>query len=239
MTRLFLTGSDLHSRFITIRGDKARYLMTVLRRRAGDPLFIHDDKGNVYSAIITGMTNKEVSAELIEKIDLKTESPLNITLLQGLLKGEKMDLVVQKATELGVKEIVPVITERSQVRETRKMGRWMKIAEEASRLAGRNSVPLIRETIEFGKLDVLSCPEGIIFWEQGGDRLGDTLKSFRGRMSISLFTGPEGGLSEEEIKSAAEKGFVRTTLGARILRAETAAIAAVAVTQFALGDMGA
>src|SRR5512135_877558 len=178
MTRLFLTGSDLHSRFITIRGDKARYLMTVLRRRAGDPLFIHDDKGNVYSAIITGMTNKEVSAELIEKIDLKTESPLNVTLLQGLLKGEKMDLVIQKATELGVKEIVPVVTERCQVRQTRKLGRWTKIAEEASRQAGRNTVPIIGETVEFKELGAVSRQEGIIFWEQGGEEFAEALNRF-------------------------------------------------------------
>ncbi len=239
MARLFLADSDLHSRFITIRGEKARYLVTVLRCRAGDPLFIHDDKGNVYSAAITGVTNKEVSAELVEKIDLQSESPLNITLLQGLLKGEKMDLVIQKATELGVKEIIPVVTERCQVRQTRKLGRWMKIAEEASRQAGRNSVPLIGETIEFKDLGAVHSTEGIIFWEQGGEELGESLKRFKGLQKISLFTGPEGGFSEVEIKAASEKGFVRATLGRRILRAETAAITAVAITQYVLGDLGA
>jgi 16S rRNA (uracil1498-N3)-methyltransferase len=239
MTRLFLPDSDLHSRFIAIRGAKARYLATVLRCRAGDPLYIHDDKGNAYSSVITNVTGKEVTAELVEKIDLHAESALHVTLLQGLLKGEKMDLIVQKATELGVKEIVPVVTARCQVRETKKMVRWMKIAEEASRQAGRNSVPLIRETVAFDMLGSVSLPEGIIFWEQGGDGLSDTLKSFRGRQSISLFTGPEGGFSEEEIQSATKKGFVRATLGRRILRAETAAITAVAITQFALGDIGA
>ena len=150
-----------------------------------------------------------------------------------------MDLIIQKATELGVKEIVPVITERSQVRETRKMARWMKIAEEASRQAGRNSVPVIRQTTEFDELGKVPLPGGIIFWEQGGAGLDDTLKIFRDRESISLFAGPEGGFSQAEIEAASEKGFVRATLGGRILRAETAAIAAVAITQFALGDMGA
>jgi 16S rRNA (uracil1498-N3)-methyltransferase len=239
MTRLFLPDSDLNSRFLSIKGEKARYLATVLRCRAGDPLFVHDDKGNVYAAAITGVTNREVTAELIEKMDFHAESPLRITLLQGLLKGEKMDLVIQKATELGVKEIVPVVTARCQVRETRKMSRWMKIAEEASRQAGRNSVPLIRETIEFEKLAAEAQTEGIIFWEQGGEGFGDALEKFKGRGRISLFTGPEGGFSEEEIKAASERGFIRATLGRRILRAETAAITAVAITQFALGDMAA
>ncbi len=239
MPRLFLPDADLQSRLIVIRGAKARYLTTVLRCRAGDPLIIHDDKGSAYSSVITIATGKEVTAELLEKVDLQTESALDVTLLQGLLKGEKMDLVVQKATELGVKEIVPVVTERCQVRETRKLLRWKKIAEEASRQAGRNSVPLIRETVAFEALGSVPLPKGIIFWEQGGDGLSETLKSFSGRKSISLFTGPEGGFSEEEVRSAAEKGFVSATLGKRILRAETAAITAVAITQFALGDMGA
>ncbi len=238
MTRLFLPGTDLHSRFIAIKGEKARYLVRVLRCRTGDPLFIHDEKGNVYSATIVGATNKEVSAELVGKADLQAESPLGITLFQGLLKGEKMDLVIQKATELGVGEIVPVVTERCQVRQTRKLGRWMKIAEEASRQAGRNRVPLIGETAEFEELVATSSWEGIIFWEQGGEELGEALNGFRGRRKIFLFTGPEGGFTDAEVRAASEKGFVRATLGMRILRAETAAIAAVAITQFVLGDMG-
>jgi 16S rRNA (uracil1498-N3)-methyltransferase len=238
MPRLFLPDSDLRSRFVTITGDKARYLLTVLRCRSGDPLFIYDDKGNAYSSVITDVTGREVTVELVEKIEFQTESALQITLLQGLLKGEKMDLVVQKAAELGVKEIVPVVTGRCQVRETRKTARWIKIAEEASRQAGRNCIPSIRETVAFDRLGSVSLPEGIIFWEQGGDGLSDTLKRFSGRGSISLFTGPEGGFSEEEIRSATEKGFVRASLGKRILRAETAAIAVVAITQFALGDIG-
>ncbi len=237
MTRLFLPDTDLHSRFISIKGEKARYLVTVLRCRTGDPLLIHDEKGNVYSATVAGVTNKEVSAEVIGKIDLQAESPLNITLYQGLLKGEKMDLVIQKATELGVSEIVPVVTERCQVRQTRKLGRWTKIAEEASRQAGRNIVPLIGETAEFKEMIAASSRDGIIFWEQGGEELGVVLNRFKGSLNISLFTGPEGGFSEAEVGAASEKGFVRATLGRRILRAETAAITAVAITQFALGDM--
>jgi 16S rRNA (uracil1498-N3)-methyltransferase len=239
MPRLFLPDTELNNRFITIRGDKARYLTRVLRCRAGDPVFLYDDKGNSYSSVITAVSSREVSAELIKKMDFHTESPLHVTLLQGLLKGEKMDLIIQKATELGVKEIVPVITERSQVRETRKMARWLKIAEEASRQAGRNTVPVIRQTTEFDELGGIPLPGGIIFWEQGGAGLDDTLKMFRHRKSISLFAGPEGGFSQSEIEAASTKGFVRATLGGRILRAETAAIAAIAITQFSLGDMGA
>lgn len=238
MPRIFLPESDLHSRLVTIRGEKARYLQTVLRCRHGEKLYIHDDKGNAYSSQITAVTAREVTVELLEKTDHQAESPLRITLLQGLLKGEKMDLVIQKATELGVLEIVPVVTERSQVRKTRKIGRWMKIAEEAARQSGRNSVPLVREAVDFGEIPDTSSEEGIIFWEQGGDSFSDALARFKGRACISLFTGPEGGFSEKEVVAAAGKGFLRASLGRRILRAETASVAAVAVAQFALGDMG-
>lgn len=228
----------MHSHPLTIRGEKAKYLAAVLRSRPGDRLVIHDDQGNSYAAEITGVSVREVIAELTGKIDWDTDSPLHITLLQGLLKGEKMDLVIQKATELGVSEIVPVVTERSQVRETRKIPRWTKIAEEASRQAGRNSVPRIHETVEFEALQGASSAKGIVFWEQGGGDFSGALRRFEGTGAISLFAGPEGGFSEREIAAATEKGFLVATLGKRILRAETAAIAAIAITQFSLGDLG-
>jgi 16S rRNA (uracil1498-N3)-methyltransferase len=238
MPRIFLPAADMLSRPLTIRGEKAKYLATVLRSRTGDRLVIHDDRGKSYSANITGVTSREVTVELTGTLEWACDSPLHITLLQGLLKGEKMDLVIRKATELGVSDIVPVVTERSQVRETRKIPRWAKIAEEAARQAGRNSVPRVHETLEFDALPPSSSAKGILFWEEGGDDFGRTLRQFEGLGAVSLFTGPEGGFSKKETASAAEKGFCVATLGRRILRAETAAITAVAVTQFTLGDLG-
>ncbi len=238
MPRIFLPSAELRDGRVFIKGEKARYLSAVLRCRPGDHLLIYDDNGNAYSSKISTVAPREVKVELIEKIDGNTDSPLHITLLQGLLKGEKMDFVVQKATELGVQEIIPVITERSQLRETRKVPRWTRIAEEASRQAGRNSVPRIHQTADFGALKPASEAGGIIFWEQGGDNLAGALKRCRADGGIALFTGPEGGFSEKEIASASEKGFLVATLGRRILRAETAAITAVAITQFVLGDLG-
>jgi 16S rRNA (uracil1498-N3)-methyltransferase len=238
MPRIFLPVANLHGGPLSIKGEKAKYLSAVLRCRPGERLLIYDDNGNAYLSKITGVAAREVTVELIEKIDRNTDSPLHITLLQGLLKGEKMDLVVQKATELGVQEIIPVVTERSQLRETRKIPRWTRIAEEASRQSGRNSVPRIRQTTDFEGLSPAPPPSGIIFWEQGGDNFGAALKQCGARGAISLFTGPEGGFSEKEIAAASDKGFLVATLGQRILRAETAAITAVAITQFVLGDLG-
>jgi 16S rRNA (uracil1498-N3)-methyltransferase len=241
MPRLFLLDSEVQVGVVTLRDDKARYLSTVLRCRRGDPLIVKDNKGSTFAAKITGIAGKEVTVEILERQELHTESPLGITLLQGILKGEKMDFVIQKATELGVKEILPVATERSQVRETRKLPRWRKIAEEASRQSGRDMIPLIHEPTEFSSLFSAAPPHpggGIVFWEQGGEDLQAALNAFRGTRRISLFTGPEGGFSEREIRAASKGGFLTATLGKRVLRAETAAVAAVSIVQFTLGDLG-
>jgi 16S rRNA (uracil1498-N3)-methyltransferase len=241
MPRLFLLDSEVQLGIVTLRDEKARYLSTVLRCRKGDPLIIKDNKGSTFAARITGIAGKEVTVQILERQQLDTESPIGITLLQGILKGEKMDFVIQKATELGVREILPVATQRSQVRETRKLPRWRKIAEEASRQSGRDMIPLIREPAEFSSLFGGTTPHpgsGIVFWEQGGEDLRAALNAFRGARGISLFTGPEGGFSEGEIRRASEGGFVAATLGKRILRAETAAVAAVSIVQFVLGDLG-
>jgi 16S rRNA (uracil1498-N3)-methyltransferase len=241
MPRIFLLDSEVHPGIVTLTHEKARYLSTVLRCRAGDPLTIKDNKGGTYAAVIIGIGKKEVTVEILERQELDTESPLGITLLQSMLKGEKMDFVIQKATELGVKEIRPVLTERSQVTETRKLPRWRKIAEEASRQSGRNTIPLIHEPADIPSLFAGAGPlsaGGIIFWEKKGEALPDALDKFKGVPAISLFTGPEGGFSENEIEQATARGFVAATLGKRILRAETAAIAVVSIVQFALGDLG-
>lgn len=224
---------------MTVRGEKAKYLSSVLRCSAGDLLSITDHRGNSYSAKIISISRKDVTVEVLGKLDSHPESSLHISLLQGILKGEKMDLVIQKATELGVDEIRPVITERSQVRQTRKLIRWRKIAEEAARQCGRSVIPVVHEPLEMGDTFTTIHGPGIIFWEQGGERFGTVLNRFRETDEIRLFTGPEGGFSEGEIEAASQNGFVTVSLGKRILRAETAAISAVAIVQFSLGDMNA
>jgi 16S rRNA (uracil1498-N3)-methyltransferase len=152
-----------------------------------------------------------------------------------------MDFVIQKTTELGVSAIIPIITERSQLRETRKHPRWKKIAEEASRQSGRTRIPEILEICSFKDvfdMPVLISGKGIIFWEQGGEKLPAVTSRLSHADKILLLIGPEGGFSEEETLLASEKGFITATLGNRILRAETASIAAVSIMQFALGDLG-
>lgn len=251
MPRLYLPIPRIIDDQISITGEKAHYLVSVLRCKVGNELTIFDGEGNCLRTEITKSGKKEVVAEVLEKSPCDLESPLNVVLAQGLLKGEKMDVVVQKATELGVKEIVPIITERSQLRETRRTARWRKIAEEAARQSGRALVPIVHEPVNFEKfLELPSTDRGFIFYEEGGislraaiDKMQDAGYGIRktehhASNPVNILIGSEGGFTVREVALAKEKGLIVTSLGNRILRAETAAISAVALIQFLLGDMG-
>lgn len=285
--RIILQKEEIKGERVAITGEKARYLLSVLRCNVGDELQILDGEGNFYKSRIADIGNKKVIAGMLERFPCDTESPLNLILVQGILKGEKMDLVIQKATELGVKEIIPVITARSQIRQTRKSARWGKIAEEASRQSGRTKIPMLHEAIEctevfesYGKPPIppfssrlirpssgkkvgegssegtVNNPNirGFIFWEEGGLSLKEAIKmgvsdwglgvsSFTSSQplkpnpSLLIAIGPEGGFTEEEIRLAESHGMMPVSLGKRILRAETAAISAVTLIQFLLGDI--
>lgn len=262
MPRIYLPVSDIKEGRILITDEKARYLTSVLRCRKGDDLIVFDGEGNCFRTTIVKADRKEIITEVIEKFPCNTESHINIILVQGLLKGEKMDIVIQKTTELGVKEIIPVFTERSQLRETRKIARWGKIAVEASRQSGRSVIPIIHEPVDFNLFTTYASQDslqGFIFYEEGGISLKEAVLRIRiqdtgyrmqdkknrascvvhhASLSIYIVIGPEGGFTKEEVTLAKEKGLLVTSLGKRILRAETAAISAVTLVQFLLGDMG-
>lgn len=238
MTRLFLDNAIQKESVVHLTGEKAHYISTVLRCKALDPLIVTDSTGTAYSARISAITKKQTTLEILDPIIQDNESPLDIVLVQGLLKGEKMDLVIQKATELGVKEIAPVVTERSQVRETRKLQRWQKIAEEASRQCGRNMIPLVHGPAAYeAAISVQGRGSGIICWEKGEAPFSAAVHEFKDENKIVLCIGPEGGFSEKEVQAAKDCGLTVASLGRRILRAETAALTAVALAQFVLGDL--
>jgi 16S rRNA (uracil1498-N3)-methyltransferase len=247
MPRLFLPHVE-PSHEVRILGDKARYLHTVLRCKPGDTLTLFNGKGCLWRATLTSVTKNEVLAETGEPFSSAAESSLEIVLIQGLLKGEKMDVVMQKTTELGVMEIIPVITERSQIRATGRIARWRKIVEEASRQSNRTMVPIVHEVIYFKevllpepKFNLISERDhikGILFLENEGIMAKEALNRMKGALKITIAIGPEGGFSEQEVEIAKSGGLLITSLGTRILRAETAAIAALAIIQYVLGDMG-
>jgi 16S rRNA (uracil1498-N3)-methyltransferase len=251
MPRIFLPIIDTTNNQISITGEKARYLTSVLRCRKGDDLVVFSGGVDCFRTTILEIGRQEVIVEVTESFLCNPESPIRIILAQALLKGEKMDLVVQKTTELGVAEILPVVTSRSQLRETRKLGRWRKIAEEASRQSGRNVIPVVHEPVQF--VSIFShraslFKAGLIFYEENGMKLSkaaDVLKQ-TSNAAVAPFTkggllvviGPEGGFTGDEIALAREKGLLIVSLGQRILRAETAAISAITSVQLLLGDMG-
>jgi 16S rRNA (uracil1498-N3)-methyltransferase len=241
MIRIYLPAEQLASDQIIITGDQARHLALVLRSRPGDSLIVLDGLGMKYKCRVTAVHKKEVRAEIIDKSPYSVESPISITLTQGIPKGDKMDLIVQKSTELGVSRIIPLITERSQIRHTGKAARWRKIAASASQQSGRDKVPEIEEpaTLEDYLKDVKLSATCIILSEEYKTRnLKQVLTSTHDANRISLLVGPEGGFSKEEVSAAVDKDFAEVSLGPRILRTETASIAAISIIQYELGDAG-
>ncbi|HKU73893.1 MAG TPA: 16S rRNA (uracil(1498)-N(3))-methyltransferase [Pyrinomonadaceae bacterium] len=227
---------------VTLGTDEARHLRDVLRLKAGDEVYVFDGLGREFRCVIT--TSKRDAAELRIEAEVepaKPESQLQLNLCVALLKGEKFDLVVQKATELGVKKITPLITRYADIHlrdaadATKRVARWQRIALEAAKQSGRAFVPEIRVPHRFEEvLDVDGL--GVMFAERGGEAL-ENLKESDATHSITALIGSEGGWSDEEIESARARNFHVVTLGGRILRAETAAITVTALLQHLFGDL--
>lgn len=227
-----------------IRGDDHKHLSRVLRLKEQDEILINDLKGQDFLGRIESIGKNETTVELREKVARSNESPLNVTLFQGLPKAGKMDLIVQKCTELGVQRIIPVVTERVVVKnssEFKKLDRLKRICLEAAKQSKRSALPEITEPIGFSellmemkKLDVLVVP-----YENQEEYGFLTLKKELSSItSMGVFVGPEGGFTEKEIELLKDRGAKILTLGNRILRTETAGFTAVAMAQLLYGDMG-
>ncbi len=247
MTRLFLPSEKLAGEKIIIAGEEARYLSLVLRLKPGEQITVFDGSGYRYICNVLQVHKKEVVVEKIKKEPYSAESPVSITLAQGLPKSDKMDLIVRKSTELGVNKIIPLVTERSQIRHTDKVERWRKIALSASQQCGREKIPEIEEVM--GIEEFLSgihevgarhaVPLQIIFSEEQTERnLKKILTGFKGARHLILLIGPEGGFTRKETDLAVEKGFLEASLGPRVLRTETAPLTAMSIIQYELGDIG-
>ncbi|RDV81285.1 16S rRNA (uracil(1498)-N(3))-methyltransferase [Ammonifex thiophilus] len=245
MRRVFVLPEELGETKVVLPPEESHYLLSVLRLRAGDRVAVHDGEGRARAGIILRENGGRVEVELGEYLSLPPEPPVFVTLFQGIPKGEKMDLVVQKATELGVSRIVPLLTERVVVqwdreRARKRRERWQRLAREAVRQCGRSTVPRIKEVTPLSQALEELEPEtvGIMPWE--GERslsLRSCLHSCRPRR-VALFIGPEGGFSEREVALAQKRGVFTVTLGPRILRTETAGLAALALVLYGWGDLG-
>jgi 16S rRNA (uracil1498-N3)-methyltransferase len=224
---------------IILPSDKSRHVTTVMRLAKGSEFVVLDGMGKAHRAVITSMQKKDVIVDIIEETVLPAVFPYYLVLCPAVLKGEKMDFVVQKATELGVREIVPLIAERCQVRETRKVGRWQKIAEESIEQCGGLFLPVVHAPVAFSDFMKGFAESGnsggLIFMEDWGLPADESLdRKMRSPGKIYLLIGPEGGFSSSELALAEQAGFVRSTLGSSVLRAETASVAALAVIRFIL-----
>ncbi|MBV9960461.1 MAG: 16S rRNA (uracil(1498)-N(3))-methyltransferase [Acidobacteria bacterium] len=248
--RFYAPATAFDAGRVTLDSNEARHLREVLRLRAGDEVFVFDGAGREFLCVVLepGRGNGEATLEVrAEAEPASPESALELTLAVALLKGEKFDLVVQKATELGVKRIMPVATARADVRlrdesdAARRVARWQRLALEACKQSGRARLPAVDAPISFTALLESTTRESfqarLLFAERLGRGLLETLAETRRPQSVCALVGPEGGWEEEELARAREAGWSIVTLGGRILRAETAAIAITALLQHLCGDL--
>jgi len=234
---------------VILAADEARHLRDVLRLRAGDEVFVFDGCGREFRCVIEELSRDVATLKVNEEVEpARPESTLDLNLAIALLKGEKFDLVVQKATELGASGIVPVLTKLADVRlkderdATRRVERFRRIALEACKQSGRTRVPEIGEPIEFHSLvkSAASNENGwrVMFAERSGASLSAAIDGLQMRpSSVTALVGSEGGWTDEEIASALEEKWSVVTLGGRTLRAETAAITVAALLQHLFGDL--
>jgi len=228
-----------------LSSDEARHLRDVLRLKHGDEVYVFDGTGKEFRCTIAQLNRKEVTLENCEQVDpAHPESPLQLTLAVALLKGEKFDLVVQKATELGVDRIVPVTTQYADIQlrdpadADKRVSRWRRIALEAAKQCGRAKVPEVRMPVTFDSLMTTSDESlRLMFSERKVKTLSDSLLVNPPPTSVSALVGSEGGWSDEEISQASAAEWKVVTLGGRVLRAETAAIAVSVLLQHVYGDL--
>ena len=219
----------------------ANHVGRVLRMQAGQALLLFNGDGHDYHATITEAGKKHVLVAVTEAAENETESPLRVVLAQTLYKGDRMDYAVQKAVEMGVSEIVPLTTERCDVklkgdREDKRLRHWQSVAISAAEQCGRARVPeilpvmTVSEWLEHSR----DCEVRLVLHH----RTEPALKSIIPPERVALMIGPEGGLSPEEIAQAEKEGFLPVALGPRVLRTETAPVAAMALCQWLWGDIG-
>jgi len=244
MHRLLVDPARIEGDVATVDGGGLRHLSRVLRLGEGDELEVFDGAGRAWLARIERISAEEATLRLGTQV-VRTAAP-RITLAQGLAKGEKMELVIQKATELGAARIVPLALSRSVVkldasRAADRTRRWRKIAEEAARQCGRADVPEVDEprTLQRFVEEAAERGESIaVLWEEARDeRLGRWLEEKAGR-PLAMVVGPEGGITPEEAEFARGRGAALVGLGARILRTETAGIVALAIAAHRAGELG-
>ncbi|MBP1754461.1 MAG: hypothetical protein H6Q59_859 [Firmicutes bacterium] len=239
MHRFYVKQNQITDQIVRIIGPDVNHIKNVLRMKQGEELVICDGQGKDCYCIISRVTESEIIADIQTTQDTGTELRTRITLFQGLPKQDKMELIIQKAVELGVHEIIPVMTKRTIVKlddkkkEEKKLERWQAIAEGAAKQSGRGIIPTIKPVQTYaGALDYAkSLDRSVIPYEnaKGMDYTRELINSLTSCNTIGVFIGPEGGFEDTEIDQAERVGIQPITLGRRILRTETAGLAVLAM----------
>ena len=241
MPRFFVDRSQVKGEEIVIQGNDVNHIKNVLRMRPGDELSLSDGEGMDYFCKILSIERDEVRVNIENSWNSYVELPVKIYLFQGLPKGDKMELIIQKAVELGVYEIIPVRTKRVIVKlddkkESKNIPRWQQIAEGGAKQSGRGLIPEVKPVMGFaealkyaGSLDAALIPyekaEGI-------QKTRSIIHDLKGKKSVAIFIGPEGGFDEKEVEDAMNQGVFPVTLGRRILRTETAGLTMLSILMF-------
>ncbi len=239
MYRFYVEPDRIGDKEITITGPDFNHIKNVLRMKPDEKIIICNGQGKDFYCIIKSESDGQIGAEITEVRDTDTELEGKLYLFQGVPKKDKMELIIQKAVELGVYEVIPVMTKRTVVKledkkkELKKIERWQTIAASAAKQSNRGIIPIVtdtksmKEALDYAKdLDCKMIPyenaDGITVTKN----LIDNIKP---GMKVGIFIGPEGGFEEQEIKQAADAGFMPVTLGRRILRTETAGLAVLSM----------
>jgi 16S rRNA (uracil1498-N3)-methyltransferase len=249
LPRFFISPEQVAGPMITVSGEDVRHIGAVLRMKTGDELLLCDGKGTEYSVKISHVDRSGIKAEIVSKTRREIAYP-RVTLGQGLPKSDRMDWIAQKATELGVATIAPLVTERTIVKvkdEEKRVSRWQKICREAAMQSSRPDIPNVEAIQMFP--DFLRTPPApsvcecsrerranaelqtlkLLLWEEGTKPIKDILRGSQGIKHIIVLVGPEGGFSPAEAALATSRGFHPVSLGPNILRTETAAIAVLSM----------
>ena len=245
MAKFFVNPENVSGDSILIQGVDVNHIKNVLRLPIGKEILINDRQGNDYECIIKEISAEVVTAQIINHLANHTEPDVETVLFQALVKGEKMEFVIQKSIEIGVTKIVPIVTKRcvvkleSENKLNHKIVRWQKIAESAAKQSKRGIVPEIAMPMSFEealKYASENLAERCIPYEnESSNHIKTYLRGLQGR-SIGIFIGPEGGFTEEEVASAEKQEVKSITLGRRILRSETAGLVTLANIMYELGD---
>jgi 16S rRNA (uracil1498-N3)-methyltransferase len=243
MQRFFVEKNSFAGDEVVLKEKQVHQVHNVLRMKEGEHIVVLDNTGFEYEVELLDISKKKVTGKIIEKRLSAGEPKAKLTLYQSMLSREKFEFVLQKCTEVGVSRFVPVVTHRSIVRDTAmkegKLERWRNIIMEAAEQSGRGSIPELRTPIDYNQaiVETEDYDMSLIACTKRGRELHGSLALVREDGYVSLFIGPEGGFTDEEVELCLEEGAMPVTLGRRILRTETAGVVASALVLYELGEM--